>query len=86
VPKKKVGKKRGEATAVRIADLSEAGTFAGWIGYVYGMSVPSSSGVGPIIGEHHGDRHEDLAYSVYFPETGEQEWFAPHLLEAVPEP
>jgi hypothetical protein len=53
--------------------------FAGRTGSVYGESVPSVSGVGPVIG----DRGEDLALSVFFEDTEEQEWFAPHLVEFV---
>ena len=53
--------------------------FAGRTGHIYGESVPSSTGVGPVIG----DRGEDFAYSVFFDETEEQEWFAPHLVEFV---
>jgi hypothetical protein len=30
-----------------------------------------------------GDRGEDFALSVFFDETEEQEWFAPHLVEFV---
>jgi hypothetical protein len=64
---------------VRIApsdETSERG-FAGRSGSVYGESVPSVSGVGPVIG----DRGQDLALSVFFEDTNEQEWFAPHLVE-----
>jgi hypothetical protein len=50
---------------------------AGRSGQIYGESVPSSSGIGPVIG----DRGEDFALSVFFDDTKEQEWFAPHLVE-----
>jgi hypothetical protein len=46
---------------------------------VLGESIPSSSGVGPVIG----DRGENLALSVFFDDTEEQEWFAPHLVEFI---
>jgi hypothetical protein len=61
-------------------DVFEAGAFAGREGVVYGWSVPSSSGVGPVIGVRKG-RDEDFALSVYFEDTGEQEWFAPRLVK-----
>ena len=71
----------GFGDRVRIHDSEEtrAHGFAGRVGDVFGESVPSSSGVGPVIG----DRGDDLALSVFFDETGEQEWFAPHLVEFV---
>jgi hypothetical protein len=49
------------------------------VGRVYGESIPSTSGAGPVIGS----RGEDKAFSVFFDQTGEQLWFAPHLLEFV---
>ena len=58
------------------AETAEGG-FAGRSGHVFGESIPSSSGVGPVIG----DRGEDIALSVFFDDTEEQEWFAPHLVE-----
>jgi hypothetical protein len=68
-----------ETAEVYIADLYEAGRFAGREGLVFGWTVPSSSRAGPVIGAHKG-RDEDFAISVLFPDTGEQEWFAPHLV------
>jgi hypothetical protein len=64
---------------VRISDAEESRErgFVGRVGQVFGYSEPSSSGVGPVIG----DRGEDFALSVFFAETEEQEWFAPHLVE-----
>jgi hypothetical protein len=56
----------------------EAG-FAGRTGSVFGESIPSSSGVGPVIGED----GSDYALSVYFEDTDEQEWFAPNVVEFV---
>jgi hypothetical protein len=66
---------------VRIRDTKETQErgFAGRVGEVFGESVPSSSGVGPVIA----DRGDDFALSVFFDDTGEQEWFAPHLVEYV---
>jgi hypothetical protein len=66
---------------VRIAESpeTEARGFAGRTGHVYGQSVPSASGAGPVIG----DRGEDFALSVFFEETQEEEWFAPHLVQLV---
>jgi hypothetical protein len=69
---------------VRIADFPEAEALAGRYGVCLGDSVPSSSGVAPVIGQGFGgNAREDYALSVYFEETGEQEWFAPHLVERV---
>jgi hypothetical protein len=71
----------GFGDRVRICDtesMQERG-FAGRVGNVFGESIPSSSGVGPVIG----DRGDDLAFSIFFDDTREQEWFAPHLLEFV---
>ena len=71
--------------AVFIADLHEAGRFAGREGVIYGHTKPSSSRAGPIIGVRKG-REEDFAWSVFFEDTGEQEWFAPHLVSLVTRP
>ena len=67
----------GDRVRIAASRETEARGFAGRTGHVYGESVPSSSGVGPAIG----DRGEDFAISVFFDETEEQEWFAPHLVE-----
>jgi hypothetical protein len=67
---------------VYILDVYEAGKFAGREGETYGWSVPSSSGVAPVIGARKG-RDEDFAISVYFEDTGDQEWFAPHLVKVI---
>jgi hypothetical protein len=65
---------------VYIADLPEARAWANREGTVYGHTKPSSSGQGPVIGARKG--HDvDFAWSVYFEDTGEQEWFAPHLVK-----
>jgi hypothetical protein len=71
-----------ELPEVYIADLHEAGRFAGREGLVFGWTVPSSSGEGPIIGARKG-RDNDFAISVFFPDTDEQEWFAPHLVKKI---
>lgn len=74
----------GFGDLVRIADFPKAGAFAGRYGECFGKTTPSDSGVGPIIGtEIGGNDRVDHALSVYFEETGEQEWFAPHLVERV---
>jgi hypothetical protein len=65
-----------------ILDVFDAGKFAGREGVVYGWSIPSSSRVAPVIGARKG-RDEDFAYSVYFEDTDEQEWFAPHLVKVI---
>lgn len=61
------------------APVTEELGFAGREGQVFGESIPSRSGVGPIIGE----KGEDYAYSVFFEDADEQHWFAPHLVEFV---
>jgi hypothetical protein len=71
----------GFGDRVRICDteaMQERG-FASRVGTVFGESIPSSSGVGPVIG----DRGDDLAFSIVFDDTDEEEWFAPHLVEFV---
>jgi hypothetical protein len=67
----------GDRVRIARSDETTKGGFAGRSGQVYGESMPSSSGVGPVIG----DRGEDLALSVFFDDTNEQVWFAPHLVE-----
>jgi len=68
---------------VRIADLPEAGEFAGRVGQLFGRSVPSSSGVRPVLGARvGGSERVDLAYAVIFEDVDGERWFAPHLVEA----
>ena len=67
----------GFGDRVRIRDSPDTASYAGRVGEVFGESIPSSSGVAPVIG----DRGDDFAISVHFDETGEQEWFAPHVVE-----
>jgi hypothetical protein len=69
----------GDRVRIAASRESDLSGFAGRTGHVYGDSVPSESGVGPVTG----DRGEDVAYSVFFGETEQQEWFAPHLVEFV---
>jgi hypothetical protein len=64
---------------VFIADVHEAGAFAGREGVIFGHTQPSSSKAEPIVGARKG-RDADFAWSVFFPGTREQEWFAPHLV------
>jgi hypothetical protein len=73
------GPRFGDRVRIAIAPETEARGFAGRAGEVWGESVPSVSGVGPVIG----DRGEDLALSVFFEETEDQAWFAPHLVQGV---
>jgi hypothetical protein len=73
--------RKGPARAY-IADLHEAGRFAGREGLVFGWTVPSSSGVEPVIGARKG-RETDFALSVFFEDTEEQQWFAPHLVKVI---
>jgi hypothetical protein len=62
----------------------EAGSYSGRYGEVYGESVPSQSGVGPVIGSLEGGSNRlDYALAVHFEDTQETQWFAPHLVEAV---
>jgi hypothetical protein len=74
-----VGGRFGIGDAVRIADFSEAERFGGRFGIVYGLSIPSSSGIEPILGRS----REDSTVAVYFEETAEYIWFEPYLVERV---
>ena len=67
----------GDHVRIASSDETERSGFAGRSGHIFGESMPSSSCVGPVIG----DRGEDVALSVFFEDTEEQEWFAPHLVE-----
>jgi hypothetical protein len=68
----------GDLIRIARAETEESG-FAGRVGQVFGESIPSRSRVGPVIG----DKGDDYAYSVFFEDTDEQVWFAPHLVEFV---
>jgi hypothetical protein len=73
---------------VRIADLREAGAYAGRTGRVGGWSIlgsaPDSARDGPVIGAHVGGSDKsDVVYGVNFDDG--MAWFAPHLLEDPPE-
>jgi hypothetical protein len=67
------------ASLVRIRETPDtvAHGVAGLVGAVFGFSVPSSSGVGPIIGP----APDDFVLNVYVEERGEGYWLAPELLE-----
>ena len=69
----------GDRVRIRETEETRAAGFAGRVGELFGESIPSSSGAGPVIG----GRGEDQAFSVFFEETREQLWFAPHLVEFV---
>jgi hypothetical protein len=69
----------GDRVRIATAPDTVARGFAGRAGEVWAESVPSVSGVGPVIG----DRGEDFALSVFFEETEDQAWFAPHLVRRV---
>ena len=56
--------------------------FAGRKGEVWGESVRPRSEVSPVIGE----RGEGIALSVFFEDTEEHAWFAPHLVESFDSP
>ena len=64
---------------IAIAPETEASGFAARVGEVWGESVPSVSDVGPVIG----DRGADLALSVFFEDSEDVAWFAPHLVHCV---
>ena len=49
------------------------------VGVVYGQSIPSKSGVGPVVG----DRGEDYAFNVDFQDGSDGLWYAPHLVDFV---
>jgi hypothetical protein len=73
-----------ELPKARIADLPEAGDFAGRYGLQCGVSIPSTSDVGPVVGGNvDGSARQDFAVAVTFPDTQETHWFAPHLVEVI---
>lgn len=67
----------GDRVRIAIAPDTQASGFAGRGGEVWGESVPSVSHVGPVIG----DRGDGRALSVFFEDTEELVWFAPHLVK-----
>jgi hypothetical protein len=71
-----VVQKFSEGDRVAIADRPEVHRFAGRVGVIYGWTKPSKSKVHPV----HGHSSDDFAWSVYFHDTGEQEWFRHYLL------
>jgi hypothetical protein len=79
-----------EGRQVRIADIPEAGVYAGRIGQVNGWSslsgTPDSSRTkhGPVVGAYAGgSARSDIVYGVWFVDTDEVAWFSPHLLDAL---
>jgi hypothetical protein len=74
--------KPGFGDRVRILTSPEVPPeIAGRIAKVYGWSVPSSSGVGPVIG----GRGEDFALGLVLEETDAEDtfWLEPHFVEFV---
>jgi len=69
----------GDRVRIAARPETEATGFAGRVGEVWGESVPSVSDVGPVIG----DRGADLALSVFFEDSEDVAWFAPHLVQCV---
>jgi hypothetical protein len=69
----------GDRVRIRDAEETRVGGYSGQTGTVFGESIPSTSGVTPVIG----DRGEDRALSVTVDETRKSAWFAPHLIEFV---
>lgn len=66
---------------LRSAATEDAGA-TGKIGTAMGHSMPSSSGVGPVVG----DTGDDFAIAVSFDESDEALWFHPDLLKFVDRP
>ncbi len=62
---------------IRDAPATVAHGFAGLVGAVFGFSVPSISGVVPIIGP----APDDFVLNVYIEERRESYWLAPELLD-----
>jgi len=75
--------KFAEGDSVVIAERPEAGPFAGRVGVIYGWTKPSKSRKGPVYGNPARVASDDFAWSVYFEDTGDQEWFAHYLLSLV---
>jgi hypothetical protein len=69
----------GDNVRVRSTPLTEKLGLASLIGPVFGLTVPSSSGVGGIIG----GTEKDFAINVMFDERNEAFWFAEDLLELI---
>lgn len=69
----------GERVRIRSAPETDALGVAGREGIVYGQSIPSMSGVGPVVG----DRGDDYALNVSFEDGSEGQWYAPHLVELI---
>jgi hypothetical protein len=69
----------GDRVRIALTPETKACGFAGRVGEVWAESVPSISDLGPVIG----DRGEDRALSVFFEDTEDVAWFAPHLVQHV---
>ena len=68
----------GDIVRMVVAPETSALGVAGKEGVVFGMSVPSSSGVSVV-----GKVSDDLAYNVFFDDLKKGWWFAPELVEFV---
>jgi len=66
-----------DTARIRSSPETEASGYAGRVGLVHGFTVPSETGVGPVIGEV-GD---GAAINVHFDDLDEGAWFAPSLVE-----
>ena len=76
---------------VQVAEVPEAGVYAGRVGHVNGWSslsgAPDSARGGPVVGAQvGGSDSSDIVYGVWFDDTGEVIWFSPHLLLDTVEP
>ena len=69
----------GDTVRVVSTELTQRLGLAGLVGTCYGQTIPSSSGVGDVIGMS----DEDYAVNVFFDDRDEAFWFAAHLLEFV---
>ena len=64
---------------VSTSELDERLGYAGLVGNVYGLTMPSYSRVSAIVGT----ADDDYAVNVFFEERDEDVWFAPNLVEFV---
>ena len=68
----------GDTVQIRDIQLTRELGLAGLRGIIYGMTVPSSSGVTVI-----GSTEKDYALNVHFETRNEALWFAPDLIELI---
>jgi hypothetical protein len=68
----------GDNVKVVTAPETTGAGIAGTTGRVYGVTTPSVTAIQPL-----GHSGVDMAYNVYFDETGTDVWLAPHLVEFV---